>query len=64
MKYENTEEVGIFGDETHFDLPKNIDLWNPSNGSIVVILLSERGRKLFGTSQFNRIILSLRLISF
>ena len=35
--YENVDEVSALTEETRFEMPDGIDLWNPSNGSLVEI---------------------------
>jgi acid phosphatase type 7 len=37
VKYENAELVGELSEERRFEMPENIDLWNPSNGAVVEI---------------------------
>lgn len=37
IKVDNAPQVGANADSTRFSLPSNIDIWNPSNGSIVTI---------------------------
>jgi hypothetical protein len=37
VKYENAAVVGQLTEETRFTMPDNIDLWNPSNGVVVII---------------------------
>jgi acid phosphatase type 7 len=37
VKYENAAVVGQLTEETRFTMPDNIDLWNPSNGAVVII---------------------------
>jgi hypothetical protein len=37
IKYENVDQVGELTEENRFSMPENIDLWNPSNGSVVEI---------------------------
>lgn len=37
VKYENSEEVESLTDDNRFEMPENIDLWNPSNGAVIVI---------------------------
>ncbi len=43
--YENAEEVDELTEETRFTLPKNINLWNPSNGNLVEIF-QQKDRKI------------------
>lgn len=37
VKYENVDEVSSVSLENRFEIPAGIDLWNPSNGSLVEI---------------------------
>lgn len=37
VKYENAAIVGVVSEDNRFEMPENIDLWNPSNGAVVVI---------------------------
>ena len=37
VKYENAENVSSLTKETRFNMPENIDLWNPSNGAVIDI---------------------------
>lgn len=37
VKYENAEQVAPLTEETRFQMPENIDLWNPSNGALIEI---------------------------
>lgn len=43
--YENSDIVEELTEETRFTLPKNINLWNPSNGNLVEIY-QQKGRKV------------------
>ena len=35
--YENAEEVEELSEETRFQIPKNLNMWSPKNGSLIVI---------------------------
>lgn len=37
IKYENAEVVEALTEETRFNMPLNIDVWNPSNGAVIII---------------------------
>jgi hypothetical protein len=37
IKYENVDQVSELTEETRFNMPENLDLWNPSNGAVVLI---------------------------
>lgn len=37
VKYENVDQVESLSEETRFQMPNNIDLWNPSNGAVIEI---------------------------
>lgn len=37
IKYENAEIVESLMEDTRFNMPLNIDIWDPSNGAIIVI---------------------------
>ena len=37
VKTDNAIEVGELSNETVFDMPENIDIWNPTNGAVVKI---------------------------
>lgn len=37
IKYENVAEVSSLTEKNRFDLPKNINIWDPSNGSVIEI---------------------------
>ena len=38
VKYENAETVSELTEATRFEIPANIDIWNPSNGPVIEIL--------------------------
>jgi hypothetical protein len=37
VKYENAAQVGELTEATRFEMPANIDIWNPSNGPVIEI---------------------------
>lgn len=44
IKYENSESVLNLTEETRFQMPENIDIWNPSNGAVLEIFPIVRGK--------------------
>ncbi len=37
IRYDNVDLVGVLDDNTRFNMPANIDIWNPSNGAVIAI---------------------------
>lgn len=45
VKYENVDQVGQLSEPSRFEMPENIDLWNPSNGNLIEIYPTSNSSK-------------------